>query len=883
MPLPVPEKRGQWAESFRRALLQAPWFDARWYLDRYPHVAEAGWHPADHYLAIGHRAGHATGPHRLPHGEPAGEIAGAVAGLLDPAPTQADPLAVIDALRVKLLGLGFTEPALADLAALATDAEAEPVTRALAARELALWQMRMRNAEGYRAALDWIEKARAVAGATMAPPFLTRLRLAEMLCLQQLGRDDEGRAAYGRAALAGEADDDLMLARATLAADPGERLAWINAVLARGGVPALALRPDDGTPPYDRLTTAQPPPPVTEGPLVTVLVAAWQAGATLPTALRALQEQNWQNLEILVLDDASPGPETAQVAQDFAARDPRIRLIRMDRNGGAYMARNHGLAQAKGAFVTLHDADDWAHPLRIETQMRHLRDNPDVMGCLTLQARIRDDLRFTRWTGDGHFIIPNTSSFLFRREPVLQGFGGWDRVRISADNELIRRIRRVHGPGAVVQLQGAPLAFQRDSDTSVVADEHLGINGFLYGARRAYAEAQTHHRDTGGGLDYADTPRPFPVPALIRADRPEPDRHVPVVLGSEFRMQGGSLNSCIEEIRFHRRHALPIGLVEMFRYDLYTGKPRADMLRDVRALIDGEVVQQLVYGEDVRCDLLILRYPPCLWHDQRYLPKIEARAIKVIVNQPPLSDYGPDGVVRYDIATCAANIRRWFGRDATWHPIGPMVRDVLETRHGDDLRAIDWSAEDWHNIIDLADWQAPAASRPAGGVLRIGRHARDHWHKWPGSAEDILAAYPDAPDVAVQVLGGAGAAAARLGGLPGNWLVHPFGAMAPRDFLAGIDVWIYFAHPDWVESFGRTIIEAMAAGVPVILPEDYRPVFRQAALYATPQTAVALARRLMADPAGRAAQIARARDFVAQRFSHDSHAARLRAAGVALA
>ena len=523
------------AGGFRRALMQAGWFDAGWYLQRHPHVSAAGWHPADHYLAIGLPSGYDPGPWGMPAGLSApdrqqADPGQAVAGLLQtPVPAaaiahRADPQAVIHALRQRLLAMGFTDPALADLNALVTDAGEQPAVRALAARELALWHMRARDAAGYRAALDWIARARSLAGlqrsalpgSGVAPPFLTRLRLTEMLCLHHLGRDTEARAAYDHAALAGEVDDDLMLARATLAADPGERLAWINAVLARGGLPPLSLLPADGTLPYDRLTMARPPACVSGDPLVTVLVAAHQAGATLPTALRALQEQSWQNLEILVLDDASPGPETAQVAQAFAARDPRIRLIRMDRNGGAYVARNHGLAQAKGEFVTLHDADDWAHPLRIETQMRHLRDNPGVIGCLSLQARMRDDLRLTRWTGDGHFIIPNTASFLFRRAPVVQDFGGWDRVRISADNELIRRIRRVHGPGAVVQLQGAPLAFQRDSDTSVVADEHLGINGFLYGARRAYAEAQTHHRDTGGGLDYATTQRPFPVQVQVQ-------------------------------------------------------------------------------------------------------------------------------------------------------------------------------------------------------------------------------------------------------------------------------------------------------------------------------------------------------------------------------
>ncbi|NYS26442.1 glycosyltransferase, partial [Rhodobacteraceae bacterium 2376] len=583
-----------------------------------------------------------------------------------------------------------------------------------------------------------------------------------------------------------------------------------------------------------------------------------------------------------------PDPGTMTVAEEFAARDPRIRAIRMPENAGAYVARNHGLDLARGDFVTLHDADDWAHPLRIETQVRHLQAHPEMLGCLSLQARIRNDLRFTRWTGQGIFIIPNTSSFMFRRAPVARDFGGWDRVRISADNELIRRIRHVHGQGAVEQLQGGPLAFQRDGDSSVVADEFLGINGFLYGARRAYAEAQTRHRDRSaeaGALHYSGTARPFPAPAILHPDRPARDRarHIPVVLGSEFRMRGGSVNSCLEEMTFHRRHGLGLGVMELFRYDLYATEPRTAMLDAVRDRIDGQVIEQVVYGDHVSCDLLLLRYPPCLWHDQRYLPQIKAREIKVIVNQPPMSDYGPEGVPRYDIAACAANIRRWFGREATWHPIGPLVRAALVTHHGAELGAIDLAPDDWHNIIDISGWETPAAPAPhPQGKLRIGRHARDHAHKWPASAADILAAYPESDDTEVHVLGGAGTAERILGRIPPNWVVHPFGALPPRDFLAGIDVWIYFAHPHWIESFGRTIIEAMAAGVPVILPEEYRVLFGDAALYATPQTAVALARKLHADPAARAAQVARARAHVARHYSHDTHADRLRALGIAL-
>lgn len=313
----------------------------------------------------------------------------------------------------------------------------------------------------------------------------------------------------------------------------------------------------------------------------------------------------------------------------------------------------------------------------------------------------------------------------------------------------------------------------------------------------------------------------------------------------------------------------------MYRYDLGALKTPLRMLDEVRSHIDGEQTQHLTFGESVSCDLLLLRYPPILQYRQRYLPKIDAKQIKVIVNQPPMSDYTEEGIVRYRLADCAENIRHYFGKDATWHPIGPLVRDALHTHHAHELHHIDLSPEDWHNIIDINGWDRGPRRRGPSDRLRIGRHSRDHFVKWPATREDTLAAYPASDDIEVHVLGGADAPAALIGQVPDNWTVHPFGSMHPRDFLAGIDVFVYFAHPDWVESFGRTIIEAMATGVPVILPEVYRPLFEDAAIYATPQTAVKKARKLHSDPAAYAAQVEKAQRYAAQKFSYETHISRV--------
>ena len=157
----------------------------------------------------------------------------------------------------------------------------------------------------------------------------------------------------------------------------------------------------------------------------------------------------------------------------------------------------------------------------------------------------------------------------------------------------------------------------------------------------------------------------------------------------------------------------------------------------------------------------------------------------------------------------------------------------------------------------------------------IGRHGRADPVKWPRDPEQILDAYPETDDLRVRVLGGGEIAVKRLGRQPANWDVVRFGAEEPDEFLRTIDFFVYFHDPDWLEAFGRTILEAMASGVPVILGEHFRSSFDDAALYCTPAGAPALVRELYADPERYRAVVSRAREFAERRYGHQSHLTRL--------
>lgn len=97
---------------------------------------------------------------------------------------------------------------------------------------------------------------------------------------------------------------------------------------------------------------------------VSVIIAAYQAGRTLPRAVASALAQDDVAVEVIIVDDASPD-DTATVADKLAQVDPRVSVIRQAENGGPGAARNAGFGAAKGDWIAVLDADDTMAPDRL--------------------------------------------------------------------------------------------------------------------------------------------------------------------------------------------------------------------------------------------------------------------------------------------------------------------------------------------------------------------------------------------------------------------------------------------------------------------------------------------------------------------------------------
>jgi succinoglycan biosynthesis protein ExoO len=102
---------------------------------------------------------------------------------------------------------------------------------------------------------------------------------------------------------------------------------------------------------------------------ITTIVPVYNAVATLAAAIASLQAQSWTAQEIIIVDDASSDGSGA-LARRLASEDARIRVISLPRNRGKANAMNHAIAQSRGVWVAVLDADDRFHPRRLETLVR---------------------------------------------------------------------------------------------------------------------------------------------------------------------------------------------------------------------------------------------------------------------------------------------------------------------------------------------------------------------------------------------------------------------------------------------------------------------------------------------------------------------------------
>ncbi len=114
---------------------------------------------------------------------------------------------------------------------------------------------------------------------------------------------------------------------------------------------------------------------------ISIIIPCYNAGKTLARTLNSVREQDYKNLEVVIVNDGS-ADDTLQVANKYAGIDPRFKVINQ-KNAGVSVARNNGLKNITGNYVVFLDADDnYTHPFVLSNMAKELeRTGADMVVC----------------------------------------------------------------------------------------------------------------------------------------------------------------------------------------------------------------------------------------------------------------------------------------------------------------------------------------------------------------------------------------------------------------------------------------------------------------------------------------------------------------------
>jgi GT2 family glycosyltransferase len=189
-------------------------------------------------------------------------------------------------------------------------------------------------------------------------------------------------------------------------------------------------------------------------PDISVVLAAHNRAALLPRAIASVLAQDLAGarFELIVVDDASTDGTPAYLA---TLADPRIRVIRAERNLGPSGARNRGLEAATAEVVAFLDSDDAYRDGRLALPLAALAADADLVCVLSsavkfIRAAPREaripDVRLApaafEWALTADLIPVEATSMTVRRAPALVVGGFCEKLRLTEDREFLIRLAR---------------------------------------------------------------------------------------------------------------------------------------------------------------------------------------------------------------------------------------------------------------------------------------------------------------------------------------------------------------------------------------------------------------------------------------------------------
>lgn len=260
-------------------------------------------------------------------------------------------------------------------------------------------------------------------------------------------------------------------------------------------------------------------------PKVTVLIPVFNRERYIRDAIDSVLAQSFTDFEVLAIDDGSTDG-SIELVTTYA--DPRVRLIRNERNLGIPTTRNRGIAAARGEYLAFLDSDDIALPKRLARQVAFLDAHPDyaAVGAWIqwMDTAGRRQRGVKRKPVSAEQIAANRlfrqgieNSTAMARTSVLREFGHREEMALGSDYDLWSRIaakhklatlpevlvyRRRHGERVTNSDEDRSKAWRLQIYARQLQD--LGISFSQQDLERHYLLRRMHKTDLAPDTDFLD-------------------------------------------------------------------------------------------------------------------------------------------------------------------------------------------------------------------------------------------------------------------------------------------------------------------------------------------------------------------------------------------
>jgi len=190
--------------------------------------------------------------------------------------------------------------------------------------------------------------------------------------------------------------------------------------------------------------------PESASPRISAILPLHNGRAHVAEALESMVSQTRKPDEILVVDDGS-----TDGGHDVVESFPEVRLIRQE-CGGVAAARNVGLANTTGEYLTFLDQDDIWYSDKTEKQLALLEAHPEAWWVMAWEAcELVGDIERPFWLDSDHLAEPHLAvhpGTMMMRRGAFETFGDYDtRYRFNSDMDWVLRTRRLAGQQLVME------------------------------------------------------------------------------------------------------------------------------------------------------------------------------------------------------------------------------------------------------------------------------------------------------------------------------------------------------------------------------------------------------------------------------------------------